>query len=300
MTKREASHNGSRCESEPSRSSDLEAELNVAKRICEVVGSPRAQMLWMLITAEEWEQIADLTINPNDYTSSLKFRDDYLVTEVLRKSPNLPLQVDREAAALETFIESELALKESDNRLLISQHPSWVETYQDKVALILGKPELESMKFGFGPGATLSTRGHGCRMSDKYEDKLSMTENLMWFSKAIMGDYWHRANWSPRLVVPHNKFSTVPKTAKTDRGICVEPSLNIYFQKGVGGLIRGRLRRFGLNLDNQADKNRQLARVAYSQGLATIDLSSASDMVSMTAVTLALGKADARDRKSVV
>ena len=54
----------------------------------------------------------------------------------------------------------------------------------------------------------------------------------------------------------------------------------MYMQKAAGNFIRRRLRkRVGIDLNDQR-VNQELARVAWGRGLATIDLSSASDSIS--------------------
>jgi hypothetical protein len=80
-----------------------------------------------------------------------------------------------------------------------------------------------------------------------------------------------------------SKVTTVPKNAKTDRTICIEPHGNIYFQLGVGTLLRGCLTRLGLDPNHQ-DRNRSFARDAVKNGYATIDLSAASDTISSEVV----------------
>lgn len=74
-----------------------------------------------------------------------------------------------------------------------------------------------------------------------------------------------------------NRVTFVPKTALTDRSIAIEPRMNIYAQLGLGALMRARLKRAGLNLDDQGP-NQALAQKGSRDGtVATIDLSSASD-----------------------
>jgi hypothetical protein len=73
-----------------------------------------------------------------------------------------------------------------------------------------------------------------------------------------------------------NKFTTVPKNAKTDRGICVEPTLNMSFQLGIGKYLSRRLKRFQIDLSNQT-RNQEFAERAHVDGLATIDIAQASD-----------------------
>jgi hypothetical protein len=80
--------------------------------------------------------------------------------------------------------------------------------------------------------------------------------------------------------VPYNKVSFVPKTAKTERSIAVEPLLNGYLQKGVDLDMRRRLLRIGIDLSDQS-RNQELARLGSIPGSSdpwcTIDLSMASD-----------------------
>lgn len=83
--------------------------------------------------------------------------------------------------------------------------------------------------------------------------------------------------------MPSNKLSFVPKNDKESRTICTEPTLNTLFQLGFGKILERRLMRFfGINLQDQQFKNRALARLgSITNGLSTIDLSSASDSISL-------------------
>lgn len=85
-----------------------------------------------------------------------------------------------------------------------------------------------------------------------------------------------------------SKVRVVPKNAKTDRTICIEPDLNIYVQLGIGSVIREKLRKFGLDLNTQ-EVNRRLAwQASVDDSLCTMDLSMASDLISREAVWLLL------------
>jgi hypothetical protein len=77
---------------------------------------------------------------------------------------------------------------------------------------------------------------------------------------------------------------TVPKKTDIDRCACKEPDLNMYLQKGVGSHIRKRLQRFGINLNDQSINRRLAALGALDDSLATLDLSSASDTISIGCV----------------
>lgn len=79
---------------------------------------------------------------------------------------------------------------------------------------------------------------------------------------------------------PYNTITTVPKDGRKDRPIAKEQTGNIYLQLGVGQIIRTRLRAFGVDLNHQADINRELALSASAdRRFFTIDLSNASDTV---------------------
>jgi hypothetical protein len=91
--------------------------------------------------------------------------------------------------------------------------------------------------------------------------------------------------WSTVInIVPGNRITFVPKDARTERSIAIEPSLNLYLQLGVDGYIRRRLKRWGVDLDDQ-EKNRELARLGSRdwedpENFVTLDLAAASDTIS--------------------
>jgi len=89
--------------------------------------------------------------------------------------------------------------------------------------------------------------------------------------------------------VPGNRFMTAPKDATKFRGIAVEPSINVFYQLAYGKVIRARLRRWGINLNDGQDIHRHLAGESSRRGhLATLDLKNASDTISRNLVKLLL------------
>lgn len=264
--------------------SDLKFESQTAQRLCELIDTPRSLMIYLLIEAGEWGQIAEATIDPSVYEDPGNFADDYLVTEILRKSPNLPLGIDRRGRALDAFLNAELKCWFTNHRFFEEAKPSWACRFEKVISDILGPLSGEALKsiesrFRFGPGASTGVRGVGSVPSDKFDKPLHITANLYYFFKSILGPIWWEHQGGRNEVVEGNKFTTVPKTAKTDRGICVEPTLNMFCQLGVGSYIRSRLKRFGIDLNTQL-RNQELAQRAYADRLATIDLAQASDSLS--------------------
>jgi hypothetical protein len=85
-------------------------------------------------------------------------------------------------------------------------------------------------------------------------------------------------------ILDGSKLSFVPKSRQISRTICSEPSLNMFFQLGIGALIEKRLKeRYSIDLSCQPDMNRLLAMNGSVTGsFVTIDLESASDSISMS------------------
>lgn len=84
-------------------------------------------------------------------------------------------------------------------------------------------------------------------------------------------------------IVEGSKLSFAPKKREISRVICTEPSLNLMLQKGLGACIELVLERhFGVSLDLQPERNRQLAWLGSWSGLyATLDSRSFSDLISV-------------------
>lgn len=261
-------------------SSSFQLEVEVAKSLCETVDSPRSLAVWLLLHYGEYKQYLDLSIDSVDYDNPSNFADDYLVTEVLRKNPDMPVFIDRREAALSSFWISELRCFATNQRLLACTF-DYEHVIRKRIAAILGPVSREALDFieshmGHGPGSTASLRSRGTVPSDKYRKQVSMTIDLLPYYKSILGPLWHSASCGRADVILGSKFTTVPKNAKTDRGIAAEPTLNMFVQKGIGKYIRERLRRSGLDLKYQS-RNQLLAQRAWRDSLATIDLSAASD-----------------------
>jgi hypothetical protein len=140
-----------------------------------------------------------------------------------------------------------------------------------------------------GPGVALGANG-----TDFYTKLFS--SNLS-YSKPFLLDLYHlycrdstlwreaeafRSERYGHEVQDSCKVTTVPKNVDISRTIAIEPSLNIFFQLGIGGVVCDRLKtRFGIDVSLQAEVNRRLAREGSITGrFVTIDLESASDSMS--------------------
>lgn len=152
-----------------------------------------------------------------------------------------------------------------------------------------------------GPGASI-----GADMNDFYTKLFA--SNLSSTSEGLYRNYanyikrfpdWaaaeetRRGLLGPPLIVEGNRLTFVPKSDEISRVICVEPVLNMFYQQGVKHLLEERLKSFfGIDLEKQQMKNRELARIGSERNvrtdfdsldnrLVTIDLSSASDSLGL-------------------
>lgn len=141
-----------------------------------------------------------------------------------------------------------------------------------------------------GPGSSVDGRG-GDFYTKFFDSPLSCTKQSLVdnyeryvrnFPEWAGGDK-HRKLIRGNRIVEGNRLAFVPKNDETSRTICIEPTLNMFYQLGLNELILQRLNhRFGINLPIQQAKNRELARQgSVTGGYATIDLESASDSMSL-------------------
>jgi len=93
----------------------------------------------------------------------------------------------------------------------------------------------------------------------------------------------------PEVEVHAGKLSFVPKDARSMRPIVIEPTLNGVIQRGVGSFMKERmLKCVNLDLTDQSRNQRLAKEGSIHGGYATVDLSSASDTVSVGVVRLLL------------
>lgn len=93
-------------------------------------------------------------------------------------------------------------------------------------------------------------------------------------------------------IVEGSKLCFVPKNKDIMRSICSEPSLNMFYQLGLGKILEQRLKAFtGIDLSCQPDKNKELTRLgSINNTFCTIDLASASDTISLSLLEGTLDK----------
>jgi len=246
----------------------------------------RSLTVAILYRNNEFAQIVNLIFNPMDYNDLINARDSLQATELLRKHEDLPTNIDKSSVAFDAFALAEVVCSESNKRIYGSNsHATKRFVSSRKISTCLGSFHPEDMfEFaGWGPGVTIALRGSDATSLNKFQCNQESTVPLANFIAPFLGSQY--PNWPVRIRhYEGNRVITVPKNAKTDRIIAVEPSLNLFFQKGVGTMIRKRLAFSGIDLNDQ-QKNKDWARYASSSNLlATVDFSAASDTISYACV----------------
>lgn len=295
-----------------------------ALRYFEGLDTPVALSQFILLKHGEWDQIALREISPMHYIDSPwgaeKFKRDAQAVNLLRKADFLETSFDPLVAARRSFWQAERQCKKTNDRFdpehiwadLDEVYPAPIKDYLLKarkiVHRILGRVP-DQLEPNFGPGATFETGGlrrfwakhpsvpkalRGTRRGLTLGDKLKISPCVTDDARDVFGHYfwpsaWGRAHLSMdnQLIASTrgNRFTTVAKTARTDRGICVEPGGNVFLQLGVGSFLKGRLKKFGLDLRVNKELHMRLACEGSLNGFtSTVDLSAASDTVARNLV----------------
>lgn len=268
----------------------------------------RSLSCYLLYKSNEHEQLLELPCDAAMYADMQSFRDSYAATMFLSKSDFLSL-ADKKArvekamskfhAAEQQCAASNLRIKDSFYNPIKPIIANVLNRARSKIKDILGPFDAEEFvkQSNWGPGSTTKLRGKNVSAHDKYDMENHITCRAYHFIKPWFSEAYPR--WSSLLLshassgdtlddaferVDHNKVITVPKNAKTERVIAIEPGMNSYFQKGVGSMIKQRLMQHRINLKDQS-VNQELAKAgSMSNSLATIDFSSASDTIAKEVV----------------
>lgn len=264
--------------------------LSYAKVVWEALDTPLSLSAYILAKYKQYGDLVRMSIKPLDYNCPSKFALDYQAVKLLSKYPYLDTKIDKKAVALEKFNECERQCLETnarfrnradENQLFDNRVERVLFHASRKIASILGPvPVLESLVFTFGPGATLGVRGD-TSVFKKVSSALECTTQFATIAPHFLEEFpgWISPGAHDLNIVRGSELTFVPKDAKTDRPICIEPLLNGLYQKGFGSYIRSRLAKFGVNLKDQG-VNQKLASLALDRSLATVDFSSASDTIS--------------------
>lgn len=262
----------------------------------------KAKDLLQQDTPESILELVKLNVNPNSATyakNSDLFMRDYAAISLLRKYEGFDIGIDTEEQAARGWVDSEIQCRQFNSKALRDDLSITEKRYffqiRKVIQRILGPcPSLCSVRenLRMGPGSTTSTPSKFCSSLDKLESKLEVSPQCFILAKALFDpENVFGFNTDTFVVKNASRWSSVRKTALTDRPIEIPLLVDSMVQLALGSLIRDRLKRFGLDLDVQAEINGLLAKFGSINGtLATLDLKSASDTISYQLVELLLPK----------
>lgn len=274
---------------------------DLASQVLRDLDSPVARDVRRALREGRHKDVIDASIDPSSYSCPDALWRDWLAVNLLSKFPKFELGIDTAEVAFTKFKMAEEQCAHTNKRLSGSYDTpttgvsgeSLIWAARRKIADLLGAfswDEAEPhMSFSSGASTRLPRR-----KGDAYYKLQGVPEVTRNCAILALVCIERSPQWAKRMreqyglnpelwvkIVPGNRITTVAKNAKTDRVIAIEPCMNMYVQKGIGGVIKARLKRVGINLEDQSI-NQELARLGSIDGsLATIDLSSASDTVAM-------------------
>ena len=246
------------------------------------------------------------SVDPIAFNDSEEFRDAYWGVESWSKYPFDIHSINREDEAMKSFFLAEDRCRVANGNLtdwMARPRPSWMRSAVRKARSLLRDtlsgihPGEVILASGWGPGSTTALPRKRASPQNKWVNASHITSAaLPWYEALIRvgpspvshGPGYGRL--SAVQEVDFNLVTNVPKNAKTDRTIAVEPCWNSFFQHGLGTCIRRRLQRRGL-LRPDAQYQQQRFAQTGSQNIGsyvTLDLKGASDSVSLALCELLL------------
>lgn len=220
------------------------------------------------------------------------------------KRKDLELGVNKRRAAVDSFIAAEQLCAEM-NHLFEERNASRffflpgvepiLHRAQQKIATLLGEvPSLSNLKLRFGPGATTQVIKRKASAARKLSQTFACSEDMLPVVKDVLSEFptWVDANATTHgsescvvgLEIHPGRLDFVPKSWKTERSVVVEPMLNTIVQLGICDYLSSRFKSFGLDLTDQSANQRAAREGSLTGDLATLDLQSASDTISVEAV----------------
>lgn len=220
------------------------------------------------------------------------------LTRSLFKKLNDEVSPDADSRCLDKFLASNKLCREWELNPLNSRDETLFGLFFKEVDDFLhpeGQPLISSYfdligRGRSGPGASLGANGVDF-YTKFFSSELSATspelynmygEYVSWYADWTEAELSRAYRCGVLRVFPGSSLSFVRKTRDISRSICTEPSLNMFYQLGLGAILSDRLdAQFNIQLETQQTWNRSMAcRGSLHDDLVTIDLESASDSVS--------------------
>lgn len=303
-------------------------ECEVFSALCWKIGTPVAYKALQALKRDDWLWLVSIKVRPADYLCAKTYLGDAQIAAFFKKFKGFTPNDDLKRKAELSFFELEAECYQTNERLSplffdLGHYGLGVKRlvveWRKEIRSVLRKaPSKHSLAGRFGPGSTFLNQADDITIAHKLSDGYSSTQPATSFLHS-----WDMTAWSRYAacgldtvgdnpvaehhgvalypgddshatrdfrIVRGNRFTTVPKDATKHRGICVEPSLNSFFQLSVGHEIAVRMKKsLGWDKSSCQDFHKNLARIGSLTGaVSTIDLSSASDTVCRNLVKLLL------------
>lgn len=279
--------------------------MHVVLRYLEDLDCPEALSQSIKLRNGDWAGVLAYSPDPRSYRSYDSYYRAACSSAILRKCKSLETEIDLRAAAVEKWHQGEKDCYHTNQRLTrylpenqaFSDRDEGISEFLGDVRKQLfdwlGPVPPKDLLGRFGPGATATDRGWNVTVPHKMSSTPSFTHGSLAHLPSWAVTAWGRAiarTHGELQVIKGNRFTTVPKTALTDRSIASEPSVSVFFQLAIGSAIRGKLlRNAGWSLDHAQDLHRRVACGASETcEFATLDLSNASDTLAKELVKLLL------------
>lgn len=280
--------------------------LNYAQATLASVDCPRSLALYLMCKAGDWEGALRLPLVPTDYPDAESYFLAAQAHAFLSSNVDIPgaSQRSREDACFDKWLKAEQQCCKTNARLSPYLHHPSSEDVDERVLAVLSETRKiirgvigpcppQHFQGKFGPGATVSNNSQHSTVPDKLASAPTFTTGAFGYLVPWAGTAWATSvvhtGQVPRQV-RGNVYFTVPKNALSDRPCGKEPSLNGFYQLGLGKVIRQRLKaNAGIDLRRgQLIHGVRVKHASLSGLFATIDLSSASDTLCRNLVRLLL------------
>jgi len=267
--------------------------IEVLKVLCREVNSQYSRKCLRELN-RSFIRLEKLDLDLRSYDDPISMILDRQVSGMITKCPSLPVLIDPVQACRDTYDKFENQCEATNDRLASGRFPesdvvAVLFTARRKIANILGDlPQIEDLPFTYGPGATHNVKRRTSAFHKILAEpectlqSLRASQRLLRSVPRLWTLYGGSVDSPPIMkIVRGSRFGQVPKSAKTNRPIDIEPTLNGVLQRGYGGIIRNRLGRSGNCIRSGQARHSRLARNAsIHKELATIDFSGASDSIS--------------------
>lgn len=203
-------------------------------------------------------------------------------TPELARQLGIPTLTPDELAltSVNSFREQEGINRTTNDRILnaTSGYMAAISHRASRIAFsILGELEFSDVinNSGFGPGTMVGCTGVKLDLPKKFGVDITYTPECSDFVPVIQAEIpcWQ----AETKLVMGGEYFTVPKDAKTDRGCEKQPILNLYLQKGIGAMMRRKLLKHGINLNDQSINQRRAREGSITDSLVTWDGRNASN-----------------------